>query len=211
MQKLKKNSRKSLFLFAFTSILLLTGTQIILAQQPNSPKPEEGGQNVPSSNQPNQNPSEDETDTNTETNNLRPLTQSDSILSLEAGKKVMSEAKEAISTQQYELAANKLQEARKIFNQLNQFYLKLYNSFSGIENRIAESQRKKALETGQVRDEATYQLALVHRAQNQPELAVPLLIQVIQSQGPTSELGKKSYQQLFELGFVDTPYATSDN
>ena len=62
-----------------------------------------------------------------------------------------------------------------------------------------------------MRDEATYQLALIHRARQQPELSVPLLIQVIRSQNPTSELGKKSYQQLYELGFVDSPYQTSNN
>ena len=53
-----------------------------------------------------------------------------------------------------------------------------------------------------MRDSATYQLALVHRAQDQPELAVPLLVQIIRSQNPTTDLGKKSYQQLYELGFV---------
>ncbi len=51
-----------------------------------------------------------------------------------------------------------------------------------------------------------YQLALVHRAQNKPELAVPLLVQIIKSQNPTRDLGKKAYQQLFELGFVDSPF-----
>ena len=58
-----------------------------------------------------------------------------------------------------------------------------------------------------MRDAATYQLALVHRAQDQPELAVPLLVQIIRSQNPTTDLGKKSYQQLYELGFVDVPFA----
>ena len=140
---------------------------------------------------------------------LRPLSQSDSLLSLQGGKRLMTEASDAIDQQRYELAAKKLQEARKIFNQLSNFHLQLSNSFSGIENRIYEAQRKRAFETGQMRDEATYQLALVHRAENQPELSVPLLIQVIRSQNPTSELGKKSYQQLFELGFVDSPYSTS--
>ena len=57
-----------------------------------------------------------------------------------------------------------------------------------------------------MRDEATYRLALVHRAQNKPELAVPLLIQIIRSQQPTRDLGKKAYQQLLELGFVDSPF-----
>jgi sorbitol-specific phosphotransferase system component IIA len=62
------------------------------------------------------------------------------------------------------------------------------------------------VETAQKRDEATYQLALVHRAQNEADVAVPLLVQVIRSQNPTTEMGKKAYQQLFELGFVDSPY-----
>lgn len=137
-------------------------------------------------------------------NNPLLLAQSDdSILSLEGGKKLMSEASQAIDNQDYDGAAKKLQNARQVFNQLSNFYLELYNSFSGIENRIADQQRQKALETGQMRDEATYQLALVHRAQNQPALSVPLLIQVIGSQNPRSELGKKSYQQLLEIGFVE--------
>ena len=122
----------------------------------------------------------------TDPNNLTPLTQADSLLSLEGGKNLMEEAEIAIDSQQYDVAATKLQEARKVFNQLSNFYLQLANSFTGIENRIADGQRRKALETGQMRDEATYQLALVHRAQNQPELSVPLLI--------SSHSFSKSYQ-----------------
>ena len=117
-------------------------------------------------------------------NNLRPLTQADSILSLQGGQRLMKEANQAINQEQYDVAAEKLQNSRQIFNQLSNFYLQLSSSFSGIENRIANAQRQKALETGQMRDEATYQLALVHRAQNKPELSVPLLIQVIRSQNP---------------------------
>jgi thioredoxin-like negative regulator of GroEL len=137
---------------------------------------------------------------------MRPLNQDGSILSLQGGQSLMGEASNAISSQNYTLAAKKLQDARQVFNQLSNFYLQLSSSFSGIDNRIYEAQRKKALETAEKRDEATYQLALVHRAQNQPELAVPLLIQIIRSQNPTRDLGKKAYQQLFELGFVDSPY-----
>lgn len=142
----------------------------------------------------------------TDPNNLRPLTQSGSILSLQGGQRLMEEAGQAVGAQNYDLAAKKLQEARQVFNQLSNFYQQLSSSFSGIDNRIYDAQRKKALETAEMRDEATYQLALVHRAQNQPELSVPLLIQIVRSQNPTTELGKKAYQQLFELGFVDAPY-----
>ncbi|MEL4897534.1 hypothetical protein P9B04_19105 [Crocosphaera sp. Alani8] len=147
------------------------------------------------------------TDDPSDPSNLRPLTQGDSLLSLQGGENLMNEASEAINQENYDLAATKLQQARKVFNQLSNFYLQLANSFSGIDTEVYDSQRDSALKTGQMRDAATYQLALVHRAQDQPELAVPLLVQIIRSQNPTTELGKKSYQQLYELGFVDVPFA----
>ncbi|MDH6060718.1 hypothetical protein NWP17_09735 [Chrysosporum bergii ANA360D] len=139
-------------------------------------------------------------------NILRPTTKNNSILSMEGGQRLMQEADEAIGAQNYSLAAKKLQDARLVYNQLSNFYQELNASFAGIDTKVSDSQRQKALETAQKRDEATYQLALVHRAQNQPELAVPLLVQIIKSQNPTRDLGKKAYQQLFELGFVDAPF-----
>lgn len=145
----------------------------------------------------------------TDPNSLRPLSQEGSLLSLQGGQRLMTQASEAIENGDYTIAAQRLQEARQVFNQLSNFYQQLAGSFSGIDNRVADSQRAQALETAQMRDEATYQLSLVHRAQDEPELAVPLLIQVVRSQNPTTDLGKKAYQQLFELGFVDTPYPRS--
>jgi hypothetical protein len=129
-----------------------------------------------------------------------------SIFSIEGGKKLMMEADQAIDAQDYDLAVKKLQSARQVFNQLSNFYLQLFNSFSGLDNAAAESHRKKALDTSIDRDNATYQLALVHRSQNQPELSIPLLIQIITSQSPGVGLGRKAYEQLLEIGFVDTPY-----
>ena len=140
--------------------------------------------------------------TEAETNNSA----TSSIFSIEGGKKLMMEAEQAIDTQNYDLALKKLQSARQVFNQLSNFYLQLFNSFSGLDNAAAESHRKKALDTSIERDNATYQLALVHRSQNQPELSIPLLIQIITSQSPGVGLGKKAYEQLLEIGFVDTPY-----
>jgi len=127
-------------------------------------------------------------------------------LSIDGGDRLMKDASDAVASQNYPLAAKKLQEARQVYNQLSGFYQELNSSFAGIDIRAADSHRQRALATAQKRDEATYQLALVHRAQNQPELAVPLLIQIIKSQNPTRELGTKAYQQLLELGFVDVPF-----
>lgn len=145
----------------------------------------------------------------TNPNVLRPVPQTNSLLSVAGGKRLMSDASNAVSSQNYSVATQKLQQAREVFNQMSNFYQQLASSFSGIDNRVADSQRQKALETAQMRDDATYQLALVHRTQNQPELAVPLLVQIISSQNPTRDLGKKAYQQLFELGFVDSPFPRS--
>lgn len=142
---------------------------------------------------------------------LRPLAQNGSILSMPGGQRLMTEASAAVAAQNYELAATKLQEARQVFNQLSNFYQQLAASFGAVDDRIAEANRQQALQTAQMRDQATYQLALVHRAQNRPELAVPLLVQIIRSQQPTRDLGQQAYRQLFELGFVDAPYPRSQN
>jgi len=136
----------------------------------------------------------------------KPNSLESSVFSISGGQRLMSESMTAISQQNYDQAVTKLQDARQVFNQLSNFYQELTTSFSGIDNRISDSHRRKALQTAQLRDEATYQLAVVYRAKNQPELAVPLLIQLIRSQAPTRDLGQQAYQQLFELGFVDAAF-----
>lgn len=136
----------------------------------------------------------------------KPNSLENSVFSISGGQRLMSESMAAIGQQNYDLAVTKLQDARQVFNQLSNFYQELTTSFSGIDNRISDSHRRKALQAAQLRDEATYQLAVVYRAKNQPELAVPLLVQLIRSQAPTRDLGQQAYQQLFELGFVDTAF-----
>ncbi|MBE9013796.1 hypothetical protein IQ250_26775 [Pseudanabaenaceae cyanobacterium LEGE 13415] len=140
-------------------------------------------------------------------NVVRPTAvQGSGLLSLQGGQRLMDEADQAVKAQNLPVALKKLQEARQVYNQLSNFYQELAASFSGVDTRVADSQRQKALETAQLRDQATYRLALVHRAMNQSELAVPLLVQIIRSQQPTRDLGKQAYQQLLEMGFVDVAY-----
>ncbi|MEI6065570.1 MAG: hypothetical protein WCQ26_13330 [Pseudanabaena sp. ELA748] len=136
----------------------------------------------------------------------KPNSLESSVFSITGGQRLMAESMTAISQQNYDQAVTKLQDARQVFNQLSNFYQELTSGFSGIDNRISDSHRRKALQTAQLRDESTYQLAVVYRAKNQPELAVPLLVQLIRSQSPTRDLGQQAYQQLFELGFVDVEF-----
>lgn len=125
------------------------------------------------------------------------------------GARLMAEAESAISAQDYGQAIDKLQAARDDLNQLSANYSQLADEFTGIDVTITDSMRARALEAAQMRDQATFRQALVYRAQNQPELAVPLLVEIVQSQNPSRELGQKAYGQLFELGFVEYPYPRS--
>lgn len=118
----------------------------------------------------------------------------------------MIEAEVAIADQNFALAEEKLNQARDSFNQLSTYYQELAQMFVGVDTQINRSNREKALLTAQQRDQASYQLALVYRAQDRPSEAVPLLMEILRSQQPTRELGSRAYQQLFELGFVDEPY-----
>jgi hypothetical protein len=139
-------------------------------------------------------------------NQPKPNTLNSSVFSIAGGNRLVSESMEAVNQQKYDVAVAKLNDARQVFNQLSNFYQDLTASFTGIDNQIADSHRQKALEAAQLRDKSTFQLAVVYRANNQPELAIPLLVQLIRSQQPTRELGLQAYQQLFELGFVEAAY-----
>ena len=53
---------------------------------------------------------------------------------------------------------------------------------------------------------ANLRLASLFRKKNQPEVAVPLLIEVVRTLTPAKPDGQKAYQELVELGFANTPY-----
>ncbi|MEO0458037.1 MAG: hypothetical protein AAF152_15855 [Cyanobacteria bacterium P01_A01_bin.114] len=135
-----------------------------------------------------------------------PAAEPASALANTNGARLMAEAETAISAQDYSQAIDKLQAARDYLNQLSNNYSQLAAEFTGIDVNITDSMRSRALESAQMRDQATFRQALVYRAQNQPELAVPLLVEIVQSQDPGRDLGQRAYRQLFELGFVEFPY-----
>jgi len=131
---------------------------------------------------------------------------SDGLLSLSGVSRLMLDADAAVTNGNYATAIGKLQEARQLSNQLSGFYQQLTSSFSGVNNEIYQTNRDNAINAAQMRDEASYQLALLFRAAEEPDLAVPLLVEVVASQSPTRDLGKQAYRQLYELGFVDALY-----
>ena len=137
---------------------------------------------------------------------INPNFDSNGLFSIDAGKQLISEGTQAVNSQNYDLAAARFKDSRQLMNQLSNFYQGLASTFTGVDTVVSQSLRGKALETAELRDSSTYQLALVYRAQSKPDKAIPLLIEIVRSQNPSRDLGKKAYRQLLELGFVDTPY-----
>jgi hypothetical protein len=129
-----------------------------------------------------------------------------SALSISGAEQTLKEAQAAAQDGKFEEAVRKNQDVVTTLNQMSTFHSLLSKSFAGIDNRIADEEKQLALQAAIKRDEATYQLALIHRAQGKPELAVPLLVRITTSQNPTRDLGQKAYQQLYEVGFVKSQY-----
>ncbi|MGK7911116.1 MAG: hypothetical protein AB4050_06475 [Synechococcus sp.] len=137
---------------------------------------------------------------------FRSLEQEDSSLSLLRAEELLQEAQSATQAQDFDTAVGLLEQAFEAFNQRSNFYQALSRSFAGIDNRLSDTLRGQAREAAQSRDQTSFELGVVYRAANRPEEAVSQMVQVISSQGPTRELGASAYNQLYELGFVDTPF-----
>ena len=110
-------------------------------------------------------------------------------------------------------ASGNLGEARKLYDQARDacrrllgFYRDLSGSFRGLDARIPREMDSKGRDALEAMAKANLRLAAVFRRQNQPEVAVPLLVEVVKVMTPANDDGRKAYQQLVELGFATTPY-----
>ncbi|ESA34511.1 hypothetical protein N836_16580 [Leptolyngbya sp. Heron Island J] len=140
----------------------------------------------------------------------RPLNQDDSPTGIKAAEILIAEAENAYAAADYGTAVARLQTARDTLNTSSSHYQSLFNTFTGIDRRVSSEMRQKALEAAELRDQATLQQALAHKAQQQHNLAIPLLVEVIGSQNPTRDLGRQAYDQLLEIGFVAQPYVVNE-
>ncbi|MFM7549592.1 MAG: hypothetical protein ACKO8I_12145 [Cyanobacteriota bacterium] len=110
-------------------------------------------------------------------------------------------------------AAGNLPEARKFYDPARDltrgllgWYRDLSGSFRGLDARIPREMDQKGRETLETLANINLRLAAVFRRLNQPEVAVPLLVEVVKVMTPTSDQGRKAYQTLVEIGFAGTPY-----
>ena len=96
--------------------------------------------------------------------------------------------------------------ARKLAKQLASFYSDLNKSFIGIDARIPNEMQSKGRETLQILTESNVRLAALYIKNEKPDVAVPLLVEIIRIMTPNSPEGKEAYQKLIQLGFVDTSF-----
>jgi hypothetical protein len=86
-------------------------------------------------------------------------------------------------------------------------YRNLSGAFRGLDARIPREMDDKGRQATELQANIELRLAALLRRMNQPQVAVPLLVRVVQRMTPASPQGQKAYQTLLELGFVTTPYA----
>ena len=97
-------------------------------------------------------------------------------------------------------------DARKLAKQLASFYSDLNSSFKGIDARIPNEMQRKGKQTLKILAESNERLASMYIKTDEPEVAVPLLVETIRIMSPNSQEGKKAYERLIQLGFVETKY-----
>ena len=106
----------------------------------------------------------------------------------------------------FEKAKDSYKDARKLAKQLASFYSDLNSSFKGIDARIPNEMQMKGRQTLQILAESNERLASIYIKAEEPEVAVPLLIETIRIMSPNSPQGKEAYEKLIQLGFVETKY-----
>ena len=113
---------------------------------------------------------------------------------------------EFIEIGSYDKAKESYDKARNLAKQLSGFYRDLNGSYRGLDARIPREMEIKGRETLKIWAESNAKLANLYKSKNQPEVAVPLLVEIIKLMSASSPEGKSAYNDLLELGFVETQY-----
>ena len=135
------------------------------------------------------------------------LSSQNSGLNLEIINTYLNEAEELIELGNLDESIEKLKKARTVSKLLLSYYRDINGSFRGIDALIPREMSKKNRSVIKLLAKANIQLATIHRIKGEPELAVPLLVNTVKILTPVEAEGAKAYQQLLELGFVETPYS----
>ena len=138
--------------------------------------------------------------------NYKVLAREQGGFNVSAVQELLDKGDESVARGDLSEARKHFDKARKVSKQLLSFYRDLSGAFRGLDARIPREMDSKGRKTLTLLAEANLRLAALFRRQDQPEIAVPLLVEVIRLTTPSKKEGQQAYQSLIELGFVDTPY-----
>ena len=113
---------------------------------------------------------------------------------------------EFIKIGSYDKAKDSYDKARNLAKQLSGFYRDLNGSYRGLDAKIPREMEIKGRQSLEIWAEANARLAKLYKIKDQPEVAVPLLVEIIKLMSASSPEGKSAYNDLLELGFVETQY-----
>ncbi len=131
-------------------------------------------------------------------------------LSLNSVDNLIKEGDAFFLKEDFASARKKFDKARDMSKLLLGFYSDLSSSFKGLDLRIPREMDSNSRKVLSSLSEANLRLASLFRKTNKSALAVPLLVEVVRISNPSSPKGQLAYQQLFELGFVNTPFLERD-
>ena len=139
-------------------------------------------------------------------NEYKVLSNTNKKLSISDVQDYISKGDNHVKNGDFEKAKQTYDKARNLARQLAGFYRDLNNSFKGLDARIPLEMDQKGRKSIKVWAQSNSRLASLYKRKKQPEVAVPLLVEIIRLMTPNSPEGKEAYENLMQLGFVETTY-----
>ena len=139
-------------------------------------------------------------------NEYKVLSNKNKKLSISDVQDYLTKGDNQVKDGDFEKAKQTYDKARNLARQLAGFYRDLNGSFKGIDARIPLEMDKKGRKSIKIWAQSNARLASLYKRKKQPEVAVPLFVEIIRLMTPNSPEGKDAYENLLQLGFVDTKY-----
>ena len=139
-------------------------------------------------------------------NEYKVLSSTNKKLSISDVQEYLTKGDNHVKVGDFEKAKETYDKARDLAKQLAGFYRDLNGSFKGLDARVPLEMEKKGRKSIKILAQSNARLAALYKRKNQPEVAVPLLVETIRLMSPNSREGKEAYENLLQLGFVETNY-----
>ena len=139
-------------------------------------------------------------------NDYKVLSNTNKKLSIANVEYYLRQGDNSIKNGDFDKAKDSYLDARKLATQLASFYSDLNKAYIGVDARIPKEMQMKGKSALQILAESNRRLAYLYINNEKPDFAVPLLVETIRIMSPNSPEGKKAYEKLIQLGFVETKF-----